>query len=98
MPDLDQLVSVVKEVGGVFKFGSGVLGKSAIAVGIIMLAAFVAVFRLHSDISIIGVILIAAAVFFIWFFYVLAFVAKHPDLALLEGAEWTGFQRFQAAA
>jgi hypothetical protein len=98
MPDLDQLVTVVKEVGGAFKFGSGVLGKSAIAVGIVMLAVLVAVFRLHSDASIIAVIIVGAIVLLIWFFSVLVFAAKHPDLALLEGAEWTGFQRFRSEA
>jgi len=60
--------------------------------------AIVAVFRLHSDWAIIATLVFAAIVFFIWFFPVIRFAEKHPDAALLEGAEWSGFQRFQAAA
>lgn len=91
-------ISYIKEVGGVFKFGSGVLGKSAIALGLLLLAVIVAVWRLHSDLAIIGTIVIGAAFFFLWFYRVLKFSSDHPDLALLDGAEWTGWKRFQAAA
>jgi hypothetical protein len=94
----EDFVSSVKEVGGVFRFGSGVLGKSAIALGFLILVIGVAVWRLHSDLAIIGAVLLAAVIFFLWFFPVLKFVSKHPDAALLDGAEWSGFQRFQATA
>lgn len=36
--------------------------------------------------------------FFCWLHYVLKFAEQHPDIAVLEGAEWSSFQRFQAAA
>jgi hypothetical protein len=90
------IINTVKEVGGVFKFGSGVLGKSAIALGILMIAVIVAAARLRSDGAIIAVIAMGALIFFAWFAYVLKFAGAHPDAALLEGAEWSGYQRFQA--
>ena len=58
----------------------------------------VAVWRLHSDAAIITTLVFAALVFFLWLRHVLKFSAEHPDLALLDGAEWTGWKRFEAAA
>lgn len=88
----------IKEASGVFKFGSGVLGKSAIVIGVLMAAAGIAIYKLQSDLAIFGALIVAAIIFFLWFFPVIRFAEKHPDTALLEGAEWSGFQRFQAAA
>jgi hypothetical protein len=98
LPTPEDFLHTVKEVGGVFKFGSGVLGKSAIALGVLLIAVIVAAARLHSDGAIIAVIAIGAVIFFGWFAYVLKFAADHPDAALLEGAEWSSYHRFQAAA
>ena len=97
MPDSD-ILNTIKEVGGVFKFGSGVLGKSAIALGVLLVAVIIAAARLHSDGAIIAALILGAVVFFGWLIYVLQFASKHPDVAVLEGAEWSGYQRFQAAA
>src|SRR4051812_6499898 len=91
-------VEYLKEAGGIFKFGSGVLGKSAIALGVFLISIGIAVSRLHSDIAIISAIAIGGLFFFVWLFYVLRFAEKHPDVAVLEGSEWSGFQKFQAAA
>ena len=91
-------IGSLKEIGGAFRFGRGVLGKSAIPLMVLMAAAMVAAFRLHSDIAIIGSVILAAIVFFLWFFPVLKFCEKHPDVALLEGAEWTGYKQFEATA
>src|SRR6266850_1095250 len=88
----------LSEAGGVFKFGRGVLGKSAILIGIFLAAIVVAVWRLTSDAAIMGIVAFAAVVFFVWFFSVLSLSKKHPDVALLEGAEWTGWKRFEASA
>lgn len=98
MTDETSQTNYLKEIGEAFKLGSGVLGKSAIAVGILMMVGGVAVYRLKSDSAILVALGIIAIVFFLWFFPVIRFVEKHPDAALLEGAEWTGFHRFQAAA
>jgi hypothetical protein len=91
-------IAYIKEVGGVVKFGSGVLGKSAIALGILLFGIVIAAARLHSDGAIIAALVLGAGVFFAWLFYVLRFASQHPDVAVLEGAEWSSFQRFQAAA
>lgn len=88
----------IKEIGGVLKLGSGLLGKSAIALCIWLGIILVAVFRLKSDLAIVGVIAIGAIGFFAWFFPVIKFAKKNPAEALLEGAEWSGFQKFQASA
>lgn len=93
-----EFLNTMKEFGGVFKLGSGVLGKSAIALGGLLVSVVIAVARLHSDSSIIAVIVIGTFIFFGWFGLVLKFAGDHPDAALLEGAEWSGYQRFQATA
>jgi len=95
MPDFD-LSEYLKEAGGVFRFGSGVLGKSAIALVVLFCAVVVACWRLHSDAAILISLGIGGVLFLGWLFGVLYFAGKHPDIALLEGAEWSGFQRFQA--
>jgi hypothetical protein len=94
----DDFITSLKEVGGVFKFGSGVLGKSSIALGVLLIAIIIAVSRLHSDAAIILVIVIGVLLFAGWFRYVLKFAGDHPDIALLEGAEWSGYKRFEATA
>jgi hypothetical protein len=94
----DQNLGWLKEVGGVLKFGSGALGKSAVCLVVLLVAVIVAAMRLHSDAYILGAIGIGTLIFFGWLFPVLRFAHKHPDAALLEGAEWSAFQRFQAQA
>src|SRR5262252_7670791 len=97
MPE-SEILNSIKEIGGVFKLGSGVLGKSAIAIGILLIAVIVAAARLHSDAAILAVIALGAGALFLWLHRVLKFAGEHPDIAVLEGAEWSGYQRFQAAA
>jgi hypothetical protein len=88
----------LKEVGGIFKFGTGILAKSAIVLTVLLIAIIIAASRLHSDSYIVAVVGVGVIAFFIWLFSVLKFAGNHPDIALLEGAEWSGYQRFQAAA
>jgi hypothetical protein len=90
--------SYLREIGQAFRLGSGVLGKSAIAVGILMLVGGVAVYRLKSDTAILVALGVIAAAFFLWFFPVLRFVEKNPEAGLLEGEQWTIYRQFQAAA
>jgi hypothetical protein len=98
MPNDDGLIGYMREIGQAFKLGSGVLGKSAIAVGILIIVGGIAISRLKSDEAILVALAVIVAAFFLWFFPVIRFVDKHPDAALLEGSEWTGYHRFQAAA
>ena len=94
----DDFVACVKEVGGALKFGTGILGKSAIAMGVLLIAVIVAVARMHSDSAIIVAIILGCLVFIAWFLFFLRFAGLHPDVALLEGAEEFGRKRFEAAA
>jgi hypothetical protein len=94
----DNPLRFIKEISGVLRLGSGLLGKSAIALSIFLCVILVAVFRLHSDLAIVGTIAMGAVVFFIWFFPVIRFAREHPAEAMLEGAEWSGYQRSQAEA
>jgi hypothetical protein len=94
----DNPLSMIKEVGGVFRFGSGLLGKSAIVVAILLACVGIAVFRLHSDLAILGAILLGAFIAFGWYIPLIKFADKHPDVALLEGAEWGEYQRLQMEA
>jgi hypothetical protein len=43
-------------------------------------------------------IVVGAVVFLAWYFSSLAFTTRHPDIALLDGAEWTAWKRFEATA
>ncbi|HZW95971.1 MAG TPA: hypothetical protein VFF64_23700 [Candidatus Eremiobacteraceae bacterium] len=92
MPDEIPPINYLKQIGETFKLGSGVLGKSAIAIGIFILVGGLAIFRLKSDGAILLALGVLFAAFFLWFFPVIRFVDKHPDAALLEGAEWMQFQ------
>ena len=94
----DDFIASVKEIGGVFKFGTGVLGKSAVAMGVLLTAVIVAVARLHSDSAIIVAIILGCLVFIAWFLFFLRFAGLHPDVALLEGTGEMGGKRFEAAA
>ena len=98
MPDEPKPIGYLREIGEAFKLGSGVLGKSAIAVGILIIVGGIAIYHLKSDTSILIALSLIVVAFFLWFFPVIRFVDKHPDAALLEGAEWSGYHRFQAAA
>lgn len=89
------LIHYLHEIGGAFKFGRGLLGKSAIPLLALMVAVIVAAFRIHSDEWIVLALVLAAVIFFLWYFLLLRFCEKHPDVALLEGGEWTSYKRFE---
>ena len=97
MSDFDP-IAYIKEAGGAFKFGSGVLGRSSVALGVLLVAVIVGAARLHSDWAIFGMVALGAVIFFVWFIKVLKFAREHPDVTVLEGGEWSSYQRFQAAA
>ena len=94
----DSPLQIVREIVGVIKLGSGLLGKSAMVLGILMLCVCVAMFRLHSDLAILMAIMLGAVFFFAWFVPIIRFADKHPAEALLEGSQWAEHQRFQIEA
>jgi hypothetical protein len=59
----DNPFSMVREIVGVIKLGGGLLGKSAMVLGILELGIIVAVFRLHSDNMILGALGLGALFF-----------------------------------
>lgn len=90
--------SVLQEVASFIRLGSGLLGKSAIVIGLFVACIFAAIFRLHDDRYIMGALIFGAFVFFAWFVPIIRFADRHPDAALLEGAQWAQHQRDQLAA
>jgi len=94
----DNPFSMVREIVGVIKLGGGLLGKSAMVLGILELGIIVAVFRLHSDTMILGALGLGALFFFAWFAPIIRFAHRHPAEVLLEGSQWAEHQRVQLAA
>jgi hypothetical protein len=90
--------SAWKEVASVIRLGSGLLGKSAIVIGLFVICIGIALLRLHDDAYIMGALVFGAVVFFAWFIPIIRFADKHPDAALLEGAQWAQHQKDQLAA
>jgi len=78
--------------------GSGILGKSAMVLGVLLLAVIVAVFRLHTDGAIIGVLGLGTVIFFAWFGPIIRFAHRHPAEALLDGSQWAEHRRYELAA
>lgn len=95
---VDDTFTALKEVASVIRLGSGLLGKSAIVLGLLILCVGVAFFRLHDDRYIFGALAFGAVIFFAWFIPIIRFADRHPDAALLEGAQWAQHQRDQMAA
>lgn len=58
---------------------AGLLSIVLIVLGLMMIALCVAVFRLHSDLAILGAIALGAVIFFSWFVPIIRFVGKHTD-------------------
>ncbi len=88
----EALNAAQKKYGGVFKWGSGLLGKSAIVVGPAVGLILVGIWSLHSDWMKIGAMLLAAVIIFGWYIPLLRFCEKHPGDALLEGFQWSEHQ------
>jgi hypothetical protein len=95
---IDDTFSVLKEVASVIRLGSGLLGKSAIVIGLFIVCLGIAILRLHDDRYIFGALVFGAIVFFAWFIPIIKFADRHPDAALLEGAQWAQHQRDRLSA
>ena len=92
----DSPFAIFQHVGQITKLGSGLLGKSAIILGVLLAAGVVAIARLHSDIAIIVTVVLLAIFFFCWFVPIIKFSHEHPAEALLEGSQWAAHQQFLA--
>lgn len=97
MPE-ENTLKALQKYGGVFRWGSGLLGKSAIVVGPVVALILVGIWSLHSDWLKIGAMLLAVIVFFGWYFPFLRFCEKYPANALLEGVQWAEHQHVLMAS
>jgi hypothetical protein len=88
--------AIFQHVGQAIKLGSGLLGKSAIVLGVLLAAGIVAIARLHSDAAIVSTVVLLAIFFFCWFVPIIRFSHEHPAEALLEGSQWAEHQQFMA--
>src|SRR5258708_23062547 len=95
---VDDSFAGIREIASVIRLGSGLLGKSAIVIGFLVLCVGVAIFRLHDDRYIFAALVFGAVIFFAWFVPIIRFADKHPDAALLEGSQWAQHQKDQLAA
>ena len=91
----DNTTNTLSAVGGMFRWGSGILGKTAIAFAVFEAAGFAAIFNLHSDGMIMGVLALMMLAFFAWYLLLLRFCDQHPAETLLEGIHWAQYQQQQ---
>lgn len=97
-PSLEELWQrVTSSVGGMFRFGKGIVGKSAIVVGVLLLSVLVGVSRVSGNLAIISVLGIGVLILMIWLFPILHYARKHPQAVLLEGAEWKNWSDQQVS-
>lgn len=91
-------LNAMRSYGGAFRWGSGLLGKSAIVVGPLVVGLLVLAWESHSDLARFGFALLAVGTFFGWFVPFIKFCEKHPADALLEGVHWAQHQQVLLAA
>ncbi len=96
--ELLKLVGLSRESLERVKLGRGVVGKTTWALlSIIALLAIVAS-RVSVDWMLLLISGAGIVLFIVYLFKVLAFADKHPDLALLEGAELVKWRQMDVAA
>jgi hypothetical protein len=92
--DANNTPSFFRAIVSEIRLGSGIVGKSAIVLGILELCIVVAVWRLHNDSSILAALGFGALFLFLWLFQIIRFANRHPAAALLEGSTWAEHERF----
>jgi hypothetical protein len=97
MLDDKTLNAAFKGYGGVFRWGSGLLGKSAVVVGPLVAGILIVAWSLHSDWMKLAAMILAVGTFFLWYMPFLKFCDKHPAEALLDGMQWSEHQMLLAA-
>ena len=89
----DSTVKALEAYGSAFRWGHGLLGKSAIVVGPLAIGLLVLAWECHSDLARGGFALLAVCTFFGWYIPFMRFCEKHPADALLEGTHWVQHQQ-----
>ena len=97
MPAEDVIGRIAQSAGGAFRFGRGIVSRSSVVILVFMIAIAIASFGLPGLWKLAGVG-VGALVFLVWYFASLWFTVKHPDVALLDGAEWSAWKQFEASA
>lgn len=99
--DPDDIIQRIAEAGRNVRLGKGVVGKTGHAVLAVLAIWGVALWRLGPSLAQNIAVLVAAglatAVFVWWTRATQAFAERNPAQAMLEGAEFLAYQRFEAA-
>lgn len=82
---------VFKEIVSVIRRGGGILGKSAGLIALLIVCVGIALVRVPPT-EVIKVLVVGAAVVFVWFFPIFWLVNKSPEKAMLEGPDWAQHQ------
>jgi hypothetical protein len=80
------------------RLAQGVVGKSSYVAGVALLALLVVAFSLKDPGHLLAIGCFILILFFVYFAGVLWFSNKHPDMALLEGAELVKWRQIEMAA
>jgi hypothetical protein len=82
---------------GHIRLAQGVVGKASVVAGIVLLTLGAIAMRVDSDLLLViaGIVVL---VFFVYLAAVLWFAHRHPEQALLEGAEIIQYRRLELAA
>lgn len=91
MSDDKPFAIVVKEIVSVMRRGGGILGKSAGLIALLIVCVGIALIRVPPS-EVVDVLIVGAAVVFVWFFPILWLVNKFPEKAFLEGPDWAQHQ------
>jgi hypothetical protein len=97
MPTEEIIERIAQSAGGAFRFGKGIVSRSSVVLLVFMIAVALTVLGLPGLWKLAG-LGIGGAVYLIWYFASLRFTKEHPDLALLDGAEWSAWKKFEASA
>lgn len=71
------------------------MGRSTVALIVAILMIGGISLRIDDERMIGGCVVVVAFLFIAWFFSIMWYSTRHPDVALLEGAEWTNWKRFE---
>jgi hypothetical protein len=100
--DPDDIINKIAEAGRGVRLGKGVTGKTGHAILALLAIWAIALWRLGPSLVQSAAVLLAAiaatSVFVWWTRATQAFAERNPAQAMLEGAEFLEYQRFEAAA
>ncbi len=90
------LARLTASVSGLFKFGPGIMGKSAILLGLLFVG--IIVLAIWPSPIALAAWALGAVAFFLWYFPMLRFARENPAQAMLDGAEWRIWKQFEITA